>query len=88
MNRRTDRNGAGPAGDASAVERERVAVGRAERADAAVCVELDNRSPPRGAVAQCTIFEIGSSMMPLAPCAFNAGIKMLISDFATTVSTA
>ena len=35
-----------------------------------------------------TIFEIGSSMMSVAPASLSAGMRMLISDFATTVSTA
>ena len=38
--------------------------------------------------AQWTILAIGSSMMSVAPASFRAGIRMLISDFATTVSTA
>jgi hypothetical protein len=37
---------------------------------------------------QWTILEIGSSMMPAAPASFSAGMRTLISAFATTVSTA
>ncbi len=40
------------------------------------------------AMGQWTIFAIGSSMMSVAPASFRAGMRMLISDFATTVSTA
>jgi len=39
-------------------------------------------------LAHGTILESGSSRMSVAPLSFNAGIKMLISDFATTVSNA
>ena len=38
--------------------------------------------------AQCTIFESGNSMMSVAPASESAGMRMLISFFGTTVSTA
>ena len=39
-------------------------------------------------LAHGTILESGNSRMSVAPLSFSAGIKMLISDFATTVSSA
>ena len=37
---------------------------------------------------QCTIFDRDSSMMSIAPRSLRAGMRTLISDFGTTVSTA
>ena len=51
-------------------------------AKALVGVKLGNRP------GQCTIFDSGSSMMSVAPASFSAGMRMLICDFGTTVSTA
>ncbi len=41
-----------------------------------------------GGFPQCTILAMGSSTMSLAPSSHNAGMRMLISVFGTTVSTA
>jgi hypothetical protein len=41
-----------------------------------------------GGPGQGTILEIGSSMMSVAPLSFRAGIRMLMSCFGTTASTA
>lgn len=53
-------------------------------------VELGDATatPPWRAVGHGTIFAIGSSTMSVAPPSRSAGIKMLISLFGTTVSTA
>ena len=52
-----------------------------------VVVELDDRDPSTSGL-HGTILEIGSSMIPLAPASSSAGISVLISLLATTVSTA
>jgi hypothetical protein len=51
---------------------------------------LVGRRPGGGAggPGQGTILEIGSSMMSVAPLSFRAGIRMLMSCFGTTASTA
>ena len=52
-------------------------------------VELVDRATVEvGLGHQCTIFEIGSSMMSVAPWSRNAGMSTLMSDLGTTVSTA
>jgi hypothetical protein len=82
---RTDLDRAGAVGDLRAVELVLGAVGRLERAETTLLVERDHATVHE---AQCTILEIGSSMMPVAPASLSAGINVLISDFATTASTA
>ena len=87
--RRAVGDGAGAVGDRGAVEREaqpavapRPRRGRGGRR---------TRRPGRYgfiALRHGTILEIGSSMMPVAPGPCSAGIRVLISLLATTVSTA
>src|SRR5581483_4593520 len=67
-------------------ERARPAVHDDARAPAAALVEV--LDPPAPLRHQWTIFEIGSSMIPVAPWSLSAGMSVLISDLATTASTA
>ena len=78
-----DLDRAGAVGDGRAVER----IGRA--------VSAVTTPSPRGssnsvtvASHQWTILASGSSMMSLAPASFRAGMRVLMSVLATTVSTA
>ena len=57
-------------------------------ADAAVLVELGDTPLHDTPFHQCTILEMGSSMMSVAPWSFRAGMSVLMSDLGTTVSTA
>ncbi len=86
LDRRPGRDPARPVGDGRCVERERRAVVRLDLPDPAAFVEGTDGAVPMG--GQCTILAIGSSMMPVAPCSFSAGMSVLISALATTVSTA
>src|SRR5690242_6047014 len=84
--RRAGRDRARAVGDAGAVERIARTVTADDLAEAATLLEqLDAPAP---LVHQWTIFEIGSSMIPVAPWSFSAEMSVLISDFATTASTA
>ena len=76
-------------GDLGAVE-EPAFASRLHPADAAFLVELGD-APVDGMRIphpQCTILEMGSSMMSVAPWSFRAGMSVLMSDLGTTVSTA
>lgn len=70
-----------------AVEEELVSVGVAHSAQPYVRVVLDHYTAadlcPHG-----IILPIGSSMMSLAPASFRRGIRVLMPDLSTTVSTA
>ena len=63
-----------------------------DRAQADPLVERLDGPGARGDTAsiddQWTILDSGSSMMSVAPASLSAGIRMLISFFGTTVSTA
>src|SRR5579884_1343879 len=83
---RTGRDGPGAVGDARAVEGIAGAVAVDDLAQAAALVEV--LDPPAPLLHQWTIFEIGSSMIPVAPWSLSAGMSVLISDLATTASTA
>jgi len=69
--------------DLRAVKGIRRAIVGCDFADAARLVECCD-----GSGCHCTILAMGSSRMPVAPWSFSAGIKVLMSDLATTVSTA
>lgn len=86
---RVDGDVATPVGDGRAVE-EPLAVGGPHRAVAGRGVVVDDDTRPSGRrwAAHGTILAIGNSTMSVAPTSRNAGIKMLISRFGTTVSTA
>jgi hypothetical protein len=83
---RTRRDPARPVSDGRGMERECPSVIRLDLPDPAAFVEGTDDAVPIG--GQCTILAIGSSMMPVAPCSFSAGMSVLISALATTVSTA
>src|SRR4051812_2758099 len=69
-------------GDRRAMEEVADPVLGADQAEALFSVEFVDRS------CQCTILDSGNSMMSVAPWSLSAGIRMLISAFGTTVSTA
>src|SRR5204862_6405029 len=72
--------------DRRGVERENVAVFTRDLAQAAALVKCADRTV--ATVCQWTILAMGSSMMPEAPWSLSVGMSVLISDFATTASTA
>ena len=84
LDRLPDAHRAGAVGDLGRVERV-LLPGRGHGAEPALLVERRDRARRH---RQWTIFRIGSSMMPVAPASRSAGISVLISAFATTVSTA
>ena len=76
--------------DLRAVEPVAPAIGGNHLAETGSVVEAVDRSCARGDSGhdQCTIFEMGSSMMSVAPRSDRAGINVLMVDLGTTVSTA
>ncbi len=73
---------------ATLVERADVPAATAARPTVVAKPELATATGGLVAGGQWTILAIGNSMMPVAPCSLSAGMSVLISDLATTVSTA
>src|SRR5262249_40359606 len=86
LHRGVGRDRASAVGDGRAVEGEVQATTRLHLAPTDVLVEARDATRVRG--LHGTILEIGSSMMPFAPRSSSSGMSVLISLFATTVSTA
>lgn len=80
--RRVDLDGPRPVGNGRAMEEELAAFVRPHGAVAGVAVERGDRA------VQWTILAMASSTMSLAPASFSAGMRVLMSDLGTTVSTA
>ena len=87
LDRCLHRDPAAAAHDRGGMERERPSVLARDLAYAATFVERGD-APAPATRDQWTILAIGSSMMPVAPCSLSAGISVLISDLATTASSA
>ena len=75
------------------MERQDVSVIRDDRSQSAPLVELLDDTHAKferwhRSTRQWTILASGSSMMSVAPASLSAGMSVLITDLATTVSTA